>query len=169
MRGDSRTSGGAWSSASIRHNEGSRALTRLRIVVSRTAIIDIIRYVFIHLLLMRVASSSTIQGECSELRLRVRRAALTQQAIADALGISQGQVSRVLSGHLARPSRVFREISIYVASASTPARGRAALDQPAISDALAHTWDGTEAHAQALAAVIRSLALLDTPPRRSRR
>lgn len=118
---------------------------------------------------MQVTSSPTIQSECSELRLRVRRAALTQQAIADALGISQGQVSRVLSGHLARPSRVFREISIYVASASTPARGRAALDQPAISDALAHTWDGTEVHAQALAAVIRSLALLDTPPRRSRR
>lgn len=118
---------------------------------------------------MRVAAVPTIQSECSELRLRVRRAALTQQAIADALGFSQGQVSRVLSGHLLRQSRVFREVSVYVDARLTPARGHAALNQPAICDALAHTWDGTEAHAQALAAVIRSLALLDTPPRRSRR
>lgn len=118
---------------------------------------------------MRSEKTSAIQSECAELRLRVRRASLTQQAIADALGISQGQVSRVLSGQLLRRSRVFREISIYVNAMLTPARARAALNQPTIHDALAYTWDGTEAHAQALAAVIRALSLLNASQERSRK
>ena len=79
--------------------------------------------------------------------------------IAIAVGASQSQVSRVLSGHSVRRSKLFDVICKYVYSAD-----RAGSPHPEKSaelmDALRSVWDGSPRHAKALALVIRSLGEL---------
>lgn len=102
----------------------------------------------------------TIKDECAELRHYVRSMHFTQQYVAHELNISQAQVSRVLSGKLKRRSRLLDELSVYVYGSIEQTRRSAVLANTTLQDALAETWDGTESHAQALAVVIRSMALL---------
>ena len=103
----------------------------------------------------------------ADLKARALRAAdycrtrrITQAEIASALGASQPQVSRILNGAGLRHSRFYEEVCLYVerlAGGVTPERGRANDD---LVSALAETWDGSAAHAKALATVIRSLSAL---------
>lgn len=92
-----------------------------------------------------------------------KSAGLTQQAVADALGASQSQVSRILGGRGVRQSRLFEELCIYAKNINNKISVDAILANPELVGAIAETWDGTAAHAKALAAVIRSLALLALP------
>lgn len=96
-----------------------------------------------------------------EASLAARRAGdlgLTQSMIAEAVGASQSQVSRVLSGASARRSRLFDQICKYVFSVG--------VERPSVSQSLELTsaiedvWDGSTGHAKALALVIRSLGSL---------
>jgi transcriptional regulator with XRE-family HTH domain len=85
---------------------------------------------------------------------------ITQAEIANALGASQPQISRILAGRGLRHSRLYEEVCLYVerlAGGVTPEMVRANDD---LVSALAATWDGSASHAKALAAVIRSLAAL---------
>jgi transcriptional regulator with XRE-family HTH domain len=82
---------------------------------------------------------------------------LTQWDIASAVGASQSQVSRVLSGQSKRRSRLFDEVCKYVFIYSTRSTN-ASLSCPELDDAVKAVWDGTPQHAKALALVIRSLA-----------
>lgn len=85
---------------------------------------------------------------------------ITQAEIANALGASQPQVSRILMGRGLRHSRLYEEVCLYVerlADGVTPEMVRANFD---LVSALAETWDGSALHAKALATVIRSLAAL---------
>lgn len=84
---------------------------------------------------------------------------LSQEHIASALGASQSQVSRVLSGAGKRRSKLFERVCKYVLSRATPAAKLDASKHPALSAALAEVWDGSEEHAEALALVIRSLSV----------
>jgi transcriptional regulator with XRE-family HTH domain len=97
----------------------------------------------------------------SEARLATKRAkeiGLTQAMIASALGASQSQVSRVLSGAGSRRSRLFDEVCKYVFSIDA---GQSNVDESKeLTSALAEVWDGTAGHARALALVIRSLGAL---------
>lgn len=91
---------------------------------------------------------------------RAREIGLTQQDIANALGASQSQVSRVLAGQSRRRSRLFDQVCKYVFSA-----GRTEANNPPpaeLTEALQAVWDGTPEHATALALVIRSLGALGT-------
>ena len=96
-----------------------------------------------------------------EASLAAQRAAdlgLTQAMIASAVGASQSQVSRVLSGAGVRRSRLFDDVCKYVFSIGS--------EKPSVSQsveltsALEAVWDGTAVHAKALALVIRSLGAL---------
>ena len=105
-----------------------------------------------------MTSTSAFRAEALLAASRAREIGLTQVEIADALGASQSQVSRVLAGNSKRRSRLFDEVCRYVfsvrerASASTP---------PAeLTEALNAIWDGTPEHAKALTLVIRSLGAL---------
>lgn len=106
--------------------------------------------------------SEAIQLEAKVVAKAVHEAGLTQQDIANALNLSQSQVSRVLAGRLVRRSLAFDKICIYAydiqARAQALGEGKPQANTSAtLMNAINATWDGTEAHASALAIVIRSL------------
>ena len=88
---------------------------------------------------------------------RARSLGLSQADIAAAIGASQSQVSRVLSGSGRRRSRLFDEVCKYVFSIRLNGEPKARLTSPELDQAVAAVWDGTAEHARALALVIRSL------------
>lgn len=89
-----------------------------------------------------------------------RRLGVTQSQIAEALGASQGQVSRILCGKVRRASRLFIEVCLYVERMDQGVTAEAVRENEELIDALQETWNGSSAHAKALAAVIRSTKAL---------
>lgn len=57
-------------------------------------------------------------------------------------------------------SKLAKSVSAYVLAYSSAVPRERVASSDILMDALADTWDGTPHHAQALAAVIRSLSLL---------
>ncbi len=102
----------------------------------------------------------THQSRAMAAQQMAKRLDLSQQQIADAVGASQSQVSRVLRGKGSRDSRLFLAVCIYVETQSAGVTKEAVLKNTELIEALTTTWNGTLAHAQALAAVIRSLGAL---------
>jgi len=102
--------------------------------------------------------TAALRAEALLAASRAREIGLTQAEIADALGASQSQVSRVLAGNAKRRSRLFDEVCRYVFSV----RERASPSTPPaeLTEALDAIWDGTPEHAKALTLVIRSLGAL---------
>jgi hypothetical protein len=96
-----------------------------------------------------------------EATLAAKRAAelgMTQSMIAEAVGASQSQVSRVFAGVGSRRSRLFDEICKYVFSSGAV---RPSVSQSVeLTSAIEDVWDGSAGHAKALALVIRSLGSL---------
>lgn len=87
---------------------------------------------------------------------RAKQLGLTQEAISIALGASQSQVSRVLSGHAKRHSKLLDAVCKYVFSHGL--QGSSGTDgNRELMRAISEVWDGTSQHAHALATVIRSL------------
>ena len=104
----------------------------------------------------------------AERRARILRAAeifrrhgVTQDEVGAVVGASQPHVSRVLQGNLSRATKLSEEICLY---AERLEDGGVTLEAVRSNDdlieALRVTWDGSSAHARALASVIRSLAVL---------
>jgi transcriptional regulator with XRE-family HTH domain len=92
---------------------------------------------------------------------RAKQLGLSQFDIGKAVGLSQGQVSRLLAGRAKRPGTKLDEICAYVYSPAHRSIGRSAVSKNVeLMNALEIAWDGTPKHAKALAAVIRSLAVL---------
>lgn len=92
------------------------------------------------------------------------RAGLNQNEIALAIGASQSQVSRILSGKSLRRSKTFEKICIYafesLGKVEAKTRPSAATNHHLIT-ALDAVWDGSDQHAKALALVIHSLGGLN--------
>jgi transcriptional regulator with XRE-family HTH domain len=114
---------------------------------------------------------SDLLSEAMAATQAARSAGLSQQDIASALGASQSQVSRILSGKSTRRSRLFDEVCIYAFDAKRQHQSpkKPLADScPTLLDAIDAIWDGTERHAKALAVVIRSLGSLSQhePPQR---
>jgi transcriptional regulator with XRE-family HTH domain len=103
----------------------------------------------------------------AELKARTERArhvckarGIKQAQIADHVGASQSQVSRILKGQGLRASRLAEEVCLYVEKFEggvTPDSVRSNVD---LVNALTLTWNGSATHARALSAVIRSLSAL---------
>ena len=90
-----------------------------------------------------------------------KRSGLTQEVIANAVGASQGQVSRILGGKAIRRSKLLDAICAYVHSACVSSKPGARRSTPSsIDQAVDAIWDGTPEHADALAVVIKSLGVL---------
>ena len=101
---------------------------------------------------------------------RVRRAneicrerGITQAQIATAVGASQSQVSRILSGRGQRPTRLLEEVCLFVERFVGGVTAEAVRDNEVLVGAIKDTWDGSAAHAVALSTVIRSLVVLRHP------
>jgi len=104
---------------------------------------------------------ASIRSEAKLATSRAKSIGLTQAAIAEAVCASQSQVSRVLSGKSRRRSRLFDTVCKYVFSVNNANDGlRTPQDCDQLMRALGEVWDGSEAHAEALALVIRSLGAL---------
>ncbi len=103
-------------------------------------------------------SDAKLKAEANLAALRAAELGLTQSMIASAIGASQSQVSRILSGGGARRSRLFDDVCKYVFSITDKQARSAESDE--LKAALAEVWDGTPRHAKALALVIRSLGAL---------
>lgn len=108
---------------------------------------------------MRSAALS-LADECRWLRARFRALALRQQEVAQALGVSQAQISRILAGRISRRSRVMQALSIYVQHRSPRTRHAAVTSNKVLQEALMAAWDGTPSHADALALLIKAAAAL---------
>lgn len=82
------------------------------------------------------------------IRAYLAREGVTQGELARRAGVSQSAVSRALGGMAQRNGRARRRLSIYMQQAH--------LRPEVVNSALLETWDGTEAHAHALATLIRA-------------
>jgi transcriptional regulator with XRE-family HTH domain len=102
-----------------------------------------------------MSADALFKAEAELLAQRVRALGLTQAAIAAEVGASQSQVSRVLSGTGVRRSKLFDRVCKYVYTVGAP--GANVGESGELMEALAEVWDGSHAHAKALALVIRSL------------
>lgn len=102
-----------------------------------------------------------------EIKARAERArhickarGITQTQIADDLGASQSQVSRIFKGEGLQTSRLAEEVCLYVERYAGGVTADAVRNNDELVNALAATWDGSATHARALSAVIRSLSAL---------
>lgn len=91
-----------------------------------------------------------------------RQLGITQAQIAQALGASQSQVSRILSGRGLRRSRLLEEVCLFVERGGGGISSQAVRENDELIEAMRQAWDGSASHARALAAVIRSLAVLQS-------
>lgn len=85
---------------------------------------------------------------------------LRQVDIAIAIGASQSQVSRVLSGETSEQSRLFGRICDYVFGRPRRVTRHDVQQCNELVDALTEAWDGSNEQARSIASVIRGLALL---------
>jgi len=108
---------------------------------------------------------SSLVAEAQLIAAKAKGLSLSQTDIARATGASQSQVSRVLAGAGKRRSKLFDKVCKYVNSAAMPAGSTSKAGAAELERALSEVWDGTEAHAEALALVIRSLGVFTAPPR----
>ena len=89
-----------------------------------------------------------------------RESGITQGQIAEGVGASQSQVSRVLSGRGRRFSRLTEAVCDYVERNVGGISKESVCQNDELVDAIRETWDGSARHARALATVIRSLNAL---------
>lgn len=85
---------------------------------------------------------------------------LRQVDIAIAVGASQSQVSRVLSGETSERSRLYGRICDHVFGKSNRATRKHVLQCAVLIDAICEVWDGSNEQAKVLAHIIRSLTPL---------
>ena len=89
-----------------------------------------------------------------------RRCGITQGEIAEAIGASQSQVSRILNGLGLRETRLHEEVCLFVERFEAGVTGEDVRKNDELVDAVRMAWDGSASHAKALSTVIRSLAAL---------
>lgn len=104
-------------------------------------------------------SSLNLESELQLARASVRSLGLRQVDIAEATGLSQSQISRILRGRRAHPSESTEAVCIYVRSKSQPVDLEDVQACTPLITALAKVWNGTSQHAVALSAVIESLGV----------
>lgn len=106
-------------------------------------------------------SATSPQRIASKLASHFASTGMTQKQIAIAVGASQSQVSRILSGHIIRRTRLLETLCIYASSKLHFGKRPDVRRNTELMSALAEVWDGSDEHARALARVIRSLAELE--------
>ena len=93
----------------------------------------------------------------SQLSSMAKSLGITQEDMANGTGISQSQVSRLLSGHGKRPSKAYIEICNYVNSCRNGISPELVRQNDELINALASVWDGSARQSAAIANIIQSL------------
>lgn len=96
----------------------------------------------------------------SVLRVVVRERGMTQADIAQAIGVNQSQVSRMLAAEVLPSTHAAHKLCEWVLKPSGKPTTDEVLANTELVSAMAFVWDGSPQHASALAAVIRSLRVL---------
>jgi transcriptional regulator with XRE-family HTH domain len=109
---------------------------------------------------------TTVDLIIAALRDRVAKRGLTQLELAEHSGVSQSQISRILSGQYCRESANVQRLCDYAKQALNIQVQPSSVALGVLNSAINETWDGTDEHAEALARVIRSLSALHPPHRR---
>lgn len=104
--------------------------------------------------------SSELKSRAANARRVCQIHGIAQADIAAHVGASQPQVSRILQGEGVRASRLFEEVCLFLERFEGGATAEAVKANQDLIGAVQATWDGSATHAKALAAVIRSLAVL---------
>lgn len=81
---------------------------------------------------------------------------LTQNAVAEASGLHQSQVCRILSGKFKRCSKNVLKLCKFAKINISQARANP-QENPKLMEALSFAWDGTEDHAEAIARVLMAI------------
>lgn len=92
-----------------------------------------------------------------------RRSGMSQLELANALSVSQSQISRVLSGKATRVTPLMHKLCDYLMGSLSSASVDRVRENRELLEAIAFAWDGSPRHAEALATVIRSLRALAPP------
>ncbi len=93
----------------------------------------------------------------SQLSSMAKSLGITQEDISNGTGISQSQVSRLLSGHGKRQSKSYIEICNYVNSCRNGISPELVRQNDELINALASVWDGSARQSAAIANIIQSL------------
>lgn len=97
-----------------------------------------------------------IQSALEKLRLLVVSRTTSQTEISLATGVDQSQISRILAGRIRRVSGNVIALCKFANNADA-SRGRDPSESAVLMSALRSVWDGTPAHAEAIASVLLSL------------
>lgn len=89
---------------------------------------------------------------------------ITQESLSKHTGISQSQISRLLSGHGKRQSKAYIKICNYVLSKHEGVSVELVKNNVEFITALVTVWDGSAQQSKAIANVILSLGALCTNP-----
>lgn len=89
-----------------------------------------------------------------------REQGISQSEVAEIVGASQPQISRILKGEGIRATKLAEEVCLYAEKLEGGVTVEAVCSNQELISALAETWDGSAGHAKALAVVIRSLKIL---------
>lgn len=98
----------------------------------------------------------------TQIAISAKSLGITQEDISNAIGISQSQVSRLLSGHGKRQSKAFLEICNYVNSRKIGVSTDLVRQNDELINALASVWDGSAKQSAAIANIIQSLGAICT-------
>lgn len=102
--------------------------------------------------------STTIPPQ--EIRSLLKQHNVSQIDISYGLGITQGQVSRLLSGNFKKQNGTYKKLCIYVLEIIKKVQLPQVQENKDLMDAIANVWDGSPEQAKKLALVIRSLGPL---------
>lgn len=89
-----------------------------------------------------------------------RERGISQADVAEVVGASQPQISRILKGDGIRATKLAEEVCLYAEKLQGGVTVDAVCSNQELISALADTWDGSARHAKALSVVIRSLRML---------
>ncbi len=89
-----------------------------------------------------------------------REQGISRAEVAEIVGASQPQISRILKGDGIRATKLAEEVCLYAEKLQGGVTADAVCSNQELISALADTWDGSAGHAKALSVVIRSLRML---------
>jgi transcriptional regulator with XRE-family HTH domain len=89
-----------------------------------------------------------------------RERGISQAEVAEVVGASQPQISRILKGDGIRATKLAEEVCLYAERLQGGVTADAVCSNQELISALADTWDGSAGHAKGLSVVIRSLRML---------
>lgn len=98
--------------------------------------------------------------EPTELRAFIKQLSLSQNELAYFSGLSQAQVSRLISGKFKKPGIAYINLCNFVSKAISTKFNNESANGKVILDAVNEVWDGSLEQADILAKVIRSLGPL---------